>query len=437
MRTHLAPVACLLALAGVSFMLSLTQGQESAAPAPVAPVIKAAPGPSPVTVPPAALHRTAAPASPRQGPDLESMAPLPAQMYRSTQRAAGWLAERNSIDGRFEQDLSPALNVPVGGDHAIREAGAAFALARAARYLKNTHQAARATQAILGVLEDTVVDPKATQIRHTALPSSVVNRLGSAALLVLAVHELPAPGKDLLDKAEQLCNYIRAQQQADGSLLLGEAGSDVGGLNSHAGQALYALARSQKHRPARWKMEVLRKALPCYLKEWEGQKDRDLVCWQTSAWTEAYLQTGDKVFAEAVFTMNDWLCGLQYAKIDPYHPRRLGGFMACSAGKIGEEEPDIDSALCALSLAEACRVTRQAPDLARHKKYTATLELCLQFLVTLQYSEGDTQHFADWYRPRLIGGFHVSHTDGTLRIEHTQSALAALVQYLEQVARVP
>ena len=53
----------------------------------------------------------------------------------------------------------------------------------------------------------------------------------------------------------------------------------------------------------------------------------------------------------------------------------------------------------------------------------------MQFLTTLQYTDANTQHFADWYRPRLVGGFHASHQDGNLRIDYTQHAVSALVQY--------
>ena len=53
--------------------------------------------------------------------------------------------------------------------------------------------------------------------------------------------------------------------------------------------------------------------------------------------------------------------------------------------------------------------------------------------LTLQYTEPNTQYFADWYRPRLAGAFHASHQDGNLRIDYTQHAVCALVQYLEYV----
>ena len=90
----------------------------------------------------------------------------------------------------------------------------------------------------------------------------------------------------------------------------------------------------------------------------------------------------------------------------------------------------ISSASYAEGLAEACRVAREQGDLAHYRQFSEALERCLQFLATLQYTEANTQHFADWYRPRLLGAFHVSHVDGNLRIDNTQHAVSALALYL-------
>ncbi len=422
MRTPLAPVACLLLLGSAGFLtLSLTRGQDSK-PAPAAP--------RPLKVPPLPAARPAR--------DLARLPPLHRQMFLSARRGAEWLSRLHGVKGRFEHGLLPALNAALDGDRPARQAGAAFALARAAHFLRDDDYAARATQAVLALLEDIVTDEP---VRQAVLSSPAGNRPGSAALLVLAVHELPGPGEDLLDRAEVLCNDIR-RQLPDGSSPPGGGGTAGAAkfdpaAEHHAVQALYALVRSQHRRPAKWKTDAVRKALPCHLARWRQHKDRDSVCWLTAAFAEAYLLTKERAFAEAVFEMNDWLCGLQYAQLDPRRPRWLGGFMACAGGKVAEEAPDVGSACCALALAEACRVTRQLPDVARHQRYEAALERGLQFLTTLQYSEADTQHFADWYRPRLVGGFHANHQDGNLRIDYTEHALLALVQYLAHVAKVP
>jgi hypothetical protein len=128
--------------------------------------------------------------------------------------------------------------------------------------------------------------------------------------------------------------------------------------------------------------------------------------------------------------MNDWLCEQQQERLDPRHADWLGGFAFAAGG------PDISSAGCAESLAEACRVAREAADLPRHRRYSGALELGLQFVMTLQYTDANTQHFTALYRQRmLVGGFHGSPQNGDLHLDSTQHAVCAMAQYLTYVAK--
>ncbi len=433
MQSRMAWWFAFLALAGGGFAtLSWSRGQDRPA------------SPSPSAAPPtAAVH-------PEPEASLGQLPPLYRQMYLSAQRGGDWLYRANRADGRFVYGFLPALNTRLEGDHYLRQAGAALALARTARFhTTNRHgkrdlgerYAVRARQALLALLLDTGVDPKNPQVRFTTLPSLAINRLGAAGLLVLAIHELPEPANDLLDQAEQLCFYIARQQQPDGSLCYTDdpadavaAGNDPDGINYYPGEALYGLMRSQRLKPAPWKTDVVRKALGYYRPWWQAHKNMALVPWQTAAYAEAYLLTKEQPFADAVNEMNDWLCGLQYVQLDPRQPLWVGGFMGWTDGRPVSAAPQVGSAAYAEGLADACRVARQAGDLQRYQRYREALERCLQFVTTLQYTEANTQHFADWYRPALLGAFHASHQDGDLRIDYTQHAVCALVQYLTCVA---
>ena len=138
-------------------------------------------------------------------------------MYLSALRGADWLRRANGADGRFSFGHVPALKVPLEGDQFLRQAGAACALAKASRLLGEERYAAVARQAVLALLVETALDQADPQVRQTTLPSAIVNRLGAAGLLVMAINELQAPGDDLLEQSEQLCQFIRKQQLADGS----------------------------------------------------------------------------------------------------------------------------------------------------------------------------------------------------------------------------
>ena len=140
--------------------------------------------------------------------------------------------------------------------------------------------------------------------------------------------------------------------------------------------------------------------------------------------------TKEQRFADFVYEMNDWLGRLQYQQIDPRHPLWIGGFMEWTDNKAVSAAPNVLSACYAEGLAEAWRLSRETGDSARQQRYREGLERSLQFLTTLQYTEGNTQHFADWYRPALLGAFHASHQDGNVRLDYAQHALCALVQYM-------
>ena len=432
MRTRMAWLAGCLALALVSFV-ALTRGQDRVAPIPASedasrPATSEGPAPSALTA--------EAPAR-----DLSKLSPLQQQMYLSAQRGAEWLYRANGQQGRFVYGFLPALKAPMEGDHYLRQVGAAFALARAARFTGETRYAVRATQAILVLLGETTTDAKDPQVRYTALPSLAVNRLAAAGLLVLAIHELPSAEKDLLDQAEQLCQYIRQQQRADGSLSYADGADekttteDPDGINYYPGEALYGLIRSQAQRPAAWKLDAVGRAVSYYLPWWRTHKSMAFVPWHSAAYAEAYLLTKEAAFAQAVNEMNDWICTLQYQQFDQRHPLWLGGFMSWADGKANATPPTVGSAPFAEGLAEACRVAQATGDLEHYRRYGDALERCLQFLTTLQYTDANTTHFQAWYRPKLLGAFYASDQDGNLRIDYTQHAVCAMVQYLSYVAR--
>ena len=421
-------VALLLILAG-GMTFSLIRGQEGPSP-------KQQDSPPAVTqsVADASGSSALTKGTPRRFSKLEA---FDKEMLVSCQCSGEWLWRINDAKGRFLNGFAPALNSALSGDNYLRQAGAAFALARAARVLGEERYAARATQAILTLLDDTVAEDNET--RHTLLPSSILNRLGSASLLVLAINELPSPQPDLLEKSEQMCNWIRRQARADGSLCCNDASDstaaneDADAVNDYPGLALYAVLRSQKHRPALWKTDIARKAISYYRNWWKDHRSMAFAPWQSAAFTEAFVQTKEPAFAEFVFEMNDWLCGLQYDQLDPRRPLWNGGFMKWADGKAIDAPPTIEAAVYAEGLAEARRGARAASDATRYQRYTEVLHRCFQFLVRLQYTDANTQHFEEWYRPRLVGGFHASTQDGNLRVDYTQHALSALALYLEEL----
>ncbi len=190
-------------------------------------------------------------------------------------------------------------------------------------------------------------------------------------------------------------------------------------------------------RPAPWKLDALRKGRAYYHGYWQQHKNMPMTAWHSAAYAEAYFLTREAVFIEAVFEMNDWLLGLQYGQGELGRGAWAGGFQTWQDGKPVAQTPDIGSAVALVSLTAACRLAKEIGDLRRYQRYRTALESGLQFLTTLQYTEANTQHFAEWYRTALIGGFHASGLDGNLRLDYSVHSMAALVDYLLYVADLP
>jgi hypothetical protein len=350
----------------------------------------------------------------------------------AAQRGVGWLSRLHTNKGSFVGGLRPLLGHELESSHYVHQLHAAAALAQAAHFTGDARVAAAATQAILVLLEDTAPEEDDARSRHVALPPAVVNRLYATGLLVAAICELPAPPKDFLEKAEQMCCYLRKQARPDGSLAYHDGKDEPDGVNEFPAAALHALAISQRHRPAEWKTELVKKALPYYREWWKKDRSAAFVPLMTACFAETFVRSRDRACADFVFEMNDWLCGLQYVNV----PQRVswhGGFKGWQSGRSVESAPTVDDAAYAESLAQACRCARELGDVARFGRYAEAAESAVKFLETLQYVTQNTSHYAEWYRPYLVGGFHHSHQDGNLRIDQTGRATAALLACLEHV----
>jgi hypothetical protein len=416
-----------------------------------------APAPRPVTTPPAPGGKAQVVAPPPQivppanvvsrRYDPARMSPLQQHLYLSAQRGAEWLQRRQKPDGRFIYGFSPSLRQPLEEDSYLAQIEATFVLARSARFFNNENAGFEARRALLTLLLNTTNDPKDKQIRYSIPPSTFVNRPAAAGLLLLAISELPAPPKienDLLEAADQLASFLQRQVRPDGSVSMTEgaeqASSDGRGsddVENFSGPALLGIVRSQKLRPMPWKLDALHKARAHYQSYWRQHKNAAMIREHSATFAEAFLLTRDNAFAEFVFEMNDWLLTQQYQNMDPARQLWTGGFMPRVEGKAVSLPPDVRSAVAAQSLADACRTARLAGDPGRLGRYKEGLESCLKFVTTMQYTEANTQHFAEWYRQMLVGGFHASSRDGDLRLDYTLHAVAAVVQYLEYVAELP
>lgn len=396
--------------------------------------------PTPPTGPAATVPLKPVAAAPA-GVDPAKLPMAQQMLYASAKDGKDWLLRMNRPNGRFLYGFVPSLRVALTEDNYLHQTAAAFALARCARFFKEEQSAAVARQALLTLLLETDKDAKNPQVRSPL--AGGVNPIAAASWLVLAINELPAPGADLLQQSEELCQFLRGRQQQDGSFAMTTATSD---LKANAtdpaaatapGLALYALTRSLQHRQEPWKLEAARKGREYYQAQWRTSKDVAAASWLSAACSEAFLLTREQSFAQFANELNDWLCTLQYKEVQPQRPLWHGGFKKWSDGQLHTTAPDVHTAVSMEGLAQGARLAKERGDLPRFQAYRQALELCGQFLLTLQYTSANSQHFEVKYRHDfLLGGFHPTHQDGLLRIDFTQEAVCGLVKYLADVAEV-
>lgn len=376
--------------------------------------------------------------SPQKPRDLSKLTPLDRHLYLTAVRGMDWLQRSNQPDGKFLAGFLPALAAKAEGDPFMPQVEATIALVRGARFFQDEKALALGKQALLRVLQETMTDQAQPPIRFTSAPEPFVNRLAAAGLILRAIHELPNPPADLVEQGEQLARYLRSQIQADGTFIVT---AEEPAIRRHVmqtciGPALAGLALSCRGEADAWKVDAVRKASGAYLAAWRQDKNPLMIPEHTAAFTAALLKTRDAALAQAIFEMNDWLLTQQQPR-DPRRPHASGGFAPWRDGRLTTLPADAGTSAYAASLADACRAARFAGDSARLERYRTALEAALQFVATLQYTDAHVQHFAEWYRPWVTGGFFNHSQDGNLQLISTAHAVTALTAYLENVANLP
>ncbi len=238
---------------------------------PVNPSTTASPRPLP-SVPAA---RPTTPTSSTETPlgQFEPLAAFPQQTQsavRAVLLGSSWLTRMNQAQGRFLFGYNPALQEPMMGDHDLKQARGALALAQAAKFCGDEKQTAIASQAILTLLAATKIDPADPNCRVPVHSSFLCNRVGFAAVVAMAIYELPAPDAKLVAEAERLCVFLQKQCRTDGSVHYTDGPNDVPsridpeGMNEYPGTALHAIMLGNRLRPAAWKPELVKKGMAYY-----------------------------------------------------------------------------------------------------------------------------------------------------------------------------
>lgn len=370
---------------------------------------------------------------------FEPLAAFPAptqQAVRGVAMGANWLVRMNQAQGRFVHGYRPAVRQPMDGDTDLRQAFAALGLAQAAKFTGDDRSTAVAGQAVLALLAATRIDPADPNCRvPTNGGATGSDGVPMAALLALAIYELPGADDRLIGEAERLCAYLHKTCAPDGTLQYAAGGGRVDPIpaSDTPGLVFHAIIAGNRIRPASWKPEVVAKAIPAYRDGIKKTTRPALAASLIPAFAELHLQTRNADAAAVVYEVADWVCGLQYAAGYPKNPTWAGGFRVIDqvTGTQQDAEPGFDTAACLTGLSWGYMVTARNADVQRAERYKQAAQDAAQFVCALQYAEPNTRHFENTFRVNvLIGGFHLSPSDGDLRADAAGRCVAGLARYL-------
>jgi hypothetical protein len=359
---------------------------------------------------------------------------------QAAREGTDWLERNQLSDGTFRYGWLPATDHVLPGNHALRQAGAAALLARAGERLEHPSYTRAAVVAIQALLDKTTeIDPSRHEERRSSMTPTDANPVGLAGLLLWAIAELDEPPKRLSEEGERLANFLRRRQRPDGSINVSNFFRDDGedppqAAAYYPGEALYAILRSHRRKPAEWKIAMARKALPYYREYWADHPHEAFPPWMCAAFGEAYLITGEEQFADFVLELADWTLALQHDGPREVDRGWQGGFGSFQQGQWLATEPGITTASFCEGLVDAYRVAVKKQDRVRAQQYRRAMDNAAPFLLTLQYTPERTRHFVPDAAKKCLGGFRASVTEGAIRIDHNQHATNALLQYLEYVA---
>jgi AMMECR1 domain-containing protein len=397
------------------------------------------------------LHRTTwehyceVPANPDRVLHLRRLRPavLDGLTLAALRERAGLAADRlmrvQSSEGYYLYKFHPFTSRETPGPgNLVRQAGCAYALARAADGAEEMER-----QAVLASSASAVIDALLSRVAMEAgrlfivdLPKAggpVRGKLGTLAL-TLAALQSPSLASHYQAERQRLTEAVMSWQRPDGSFRCRtdstSAADDGTAQDYFPGEALMALA-VEVRAGCRDAQRAMAAALPWYRARFRAQPTTAFVPWQLEAW-ELYagwaLSVGEPVVPDArgpsefVFEMADWTLQHQIGSA-AWPPDLIGGYA------LPGRRPGASTATYTQAIISAFSLARQLADLDRASRYRKASLLGLDFARRLQIVPDTAVLFSDPIR--TVGGTTASLSDMTIRCDHDQHALTAYLAALK------
>lgn len=361
----------------------------------------------------------------------------PAALRAHADLAADRLMRVQQGDGYYLYKFHPFTNRQTPGPgNLVRQAGCAYAMARAADSAaepgRRDDLAASASRVVDALLSRAVLAAGSLFIADLpATGAPVRGKLGTLALTLAAV-QCPSLSGRYQSERRRLVEAIMSWQRPDGSFRCATDSTGVSDDGSSQdyfpGEALMALAAELRAGggPAQRAMAA---ALPWYAARFRAQPTTAFVPWQIEAWAryadwarEASLAPDAAIASDFVFQMADWILRHQF-RPGACDPDLTGGY----ARRDGT--PGASTATYTQAVISAYKLARQFADHGRADCYRTASLLGLDFIRGLQLTPAAAYLYPD--RARTIGGTSASLASMTIRCDHDQHALTAYLAALE------
>ncbi len=215
---------------------------------------------------------------------------------------------------------------------------------------------------------------------------------------------------------ENLANGIIKMQRPDGSYNTKFLMNSNSGENFYPGEAMLALMKLYNYNNDEKYLNSVKKAFPYYQKYWRKHKNTAFIPWHSQADYLLYKATNDKIYADFVFEITDWILTSQ--GINNSAPDEIWWFP--------KKNPRISTTAYMEWINDAYKLAVNLDDKERIEKYWNSIKLATRFILQLQFTEENSFYLVD--KTKAIWWFKQTLTNNQLRNDNAQHASSALMK---------
>ena len=330
------------------------------------------------------------------------------------QSAADYLCRNQLSTGDFCYKYNPLLDCsPRVEPNPVRAAGCAYATSAAAcADIARAHHIVVATRACKRILERLHQDGESGYIEDTPLGLEPGGRLGTTALLLLAITHLNDKTGQWKEEIACLTGGLLSRLDESGRLRcsFGASPESTQSEEFFPGQALLALA-FRLERGDEACREPIHRAFSYYRDHFRAGPTTAFVGWHAGVWSRLARLEGNKEYVDFVFEQVDWLISFQLQNEDSSYD---GGFMR------NISLPNSSSIVFTEALARAAVLAREIND-CRKQHYESAFRRGLSFCSRLRLTEAQSAFLPN--PSRAVGGFVRGIVNFEVRADVVQHAI--------------